>query len=117
NQIDESFDEVAVAPAALDVAAQNLHRSVRLHRILISARHGDRLVHVDEPDNLRHYWDLIANETIGISRTIQALVMPPHDRTNLLQRTQIAAERIAHHGVRFDELVLLGFEPAFLPQD
>ncbi len=56
----EMFDEGGVAPPALSLLAKRCHRLIGRLRRLVRSVTGDRIIRVDEPDNLGNDGDVVA---------------------------------------------------------
>ena len=68
-------------------------------------------------DDLREQRDGVAAQPVGIAGAVQPLVMVTNDRPHLAQRSQLAAQPVADHGVLLHDRVLGGRQPARLQQD
>src|SRR5690349_14129107 len=83
DQPGKMLDEIVPAPATSRLLAQDLDRvGARSHR-LIGPRCRDRLERVDQSDDLRRERDRIAFDPVGISRTVQPLMVVADDHPDL----------------------------------
>src|SRR5678809_971001 len=73
------LDKIVTAPSSHRLFAQDLDRfSTRPHR-LIGPRRGDRLVGVDQPDDLRRQRDRVTFDAVWVPRAVQPLMVVTDD--------------------------------------
>ena len=82
----------------------------------IRARARAGIVEVDRADDLREDRDFVAAQAVGIAAAVEALVVVPDDLADEPQRTQLAAQPVADHGVLLHQLELFARERRRLEQ-
>ena len=82
----------------------------------VRARRRQRVVDVDDPDDLCEQRDVIAAQPVRVAAAVDAFVVTADDRTHPPQRLERRAQRVADVRVALHQLEFLGRERAGLEQ-
>ena len=94
-RLEEGLNVSRVETACVRLLHHERHGVIMAERVAIGPPRRQRVVDIDDPDDLRKQRDLVATEAVRISASVDALVVSDDDRPNGTQRLQRRArERV-----------------------